>query len=273
MKVTLEQAVALFTALTFHTAHKWDAERFNKRFREIGSVIEDPENYPPDDIKDKKTRDLYDRVKTAYEAEDEITIDEEAVAPKGKKKKKAVADDEDEADVAVAVADDEDEAEETNADEENEVDEGEDAPEVEKLAKSEKNAPADDSEDETEEGLAIEDDDADEEVEEKSVKKKKKQAKSENTEVEKPAKKKAAVSKKDKTPRDWMNNRIDSDAAKINKILSGKTPLKAEVIVEKTGAHIKTVYNQVWVMMHKGLVTKGDDGYTLTKKGVEKKSA
>ncbi len=261
MKVSLENALALFTALTFTTAHKWDAERFNKKFREIGVVFDDPDNYDPDSITDKKIRKLYDDVKAAYEADEEIVIDEESKPAKKKKGKKAVSAESDEGGVAVET----DEAEEAAPDAETPDDGDEDASEEKNPAKSEKSAPAD----EAEEGLAVEDDGEEEEVpvpsKKKSMKKKTKPAAKVE---EKPAKKKPRA--ESSVERDWMGCKVGSDCALINACFSDSVMTAADIHA-KTKVRTKTVYHQAWVLFHKGLIEKKDGGYVLTKTGIKAK--
>jgi hypothetical protein len=107
MKITMAQAIALFTGLGFATADKWNAERMNLKLDKLSKIIDDPDEVDPAVIEDKATRKLFDKIKAEFKDDGKVTVEEEeaekpaakeeAAEEKPAKKKSSLADDDDEA--------------------------------------------------------------------------------------------------------------------------------------------------------------------------------
>jgi hypothetical protein len=85
MQITRTQAVAIFTAIGFQTADRWDIARFNTKLAKIGDNVTDERLAA---IADKGVRELATNVvKTARKDQVECVEDPPVAAPKGKGKK------------------------------------------------------------------------------------------------------------------------------------------------------------------------------------------
>ena len=82
MKITLAQAVALFTALEFEGADNWTADRFNQKFAKLGVILQkDPTKAPAaTDIADKTIRAQFTKIVKTLSLGDTVVV-EDAEAP------------------------------------------------------------------------------------------------------------------------------------------------------------------------------------------------
>lgn len=93
--INLIAAIALFQAMGFKTADKWDAERATEKFAKLGSMLDakgkfDPDELDPNDITDKKQRALFDELHEHLKDGITIVVD----APEAPAKKKVTEEEE-----------------------------------------------------------------------------------------------------------------------------------------------------------------------------------
>lgn len=74
MKVTIQAAQALFIALGFGTANKWNAERLSEKFTKMAKIIDKPDELNPDIITDATARKTFDAVAKALRKGEAVEI-------------------------------------------------------------------------------------------------------------------------------------------------------------------------------------------------------
>ena len=225
--ITLAAAQALFLAMGFKTADKWDAERAAEKFANLAKMMDDkgkfdPEELDPDDIKDKKQRAAFDEIHEALKAGKTVEVESE----------EADEDDEDEKPSKSSKKADKEDADDGDEDEEDE-----------KPSKK-----------------SSKDDDDEEDEDEKPAKKSKKDDEDEDSddEDEKPAKKKAAK-KSSGGEKDEHGFRVGTVPSKLAGALSKKAQNHA-ALVKAAGLSKDQTYYDALSKLVKAKIAVREDG-------------